>query len=165
MAGWFLLFAFAVMTSDPAEDSPDKARFQIVQLTGRVVPYAQQLKSKFGIELESTQADNLLALACDDGRLLPIFPTPSAQFFYLDRQTHYRQVLVTGRIYENTPGLHLLDIYTVKDGKVLEVYYWCGICSIKSYANRPCECCQEPVELREDPTGRSLPKNTSDDPR
>lgn len=42
-------------------------------------------------------------------------------------------------------------IFTVKDGDLYEVTYYCEICNIVSYRPGRCMCCQQDVELREIP--------------
>ena len=38
-----------------------------------------------------------------------------------------------------------------RDGKLMDVSYWCEVCSIRSVDPGPCFCCQGKVELRESP--------------
>jgi hypothetical protein len=38
-----------------------------------------------------------------------------------------------------------------RDGKLVDVYYWCEVCSIRGVDPGPCACCQGAVELREAP--------------
>lgn len=148
--------AAASLTLPSADKGPDASEadespFQMLKLTGQVVPFREAIEKRLGVRLEGKEADQLLALETEDGRLLTILPTTSSRIFYLDPQMQRRPVRVTARVYEQSDGLQVIDVHTLKDGKLFEVYYWCGICSIKSYARRPCECCQEPVELREEP--------------
>ena len=42
-------------------------------------------------------------------------------------------------------------IFTVKDGALFQVTYYCEICNITSFRPGRCMCCQEDVELREIP--------------
>jgi hypothetical protein len=141
----------------PAPQAESKS-FELVRLRGEVVPYRPELEGILGTKLAGREADSLLALRAQDGRLHLLLPTTSARLFYLDPQMHHRHVQITARVHNKVQGVQVIDVHTIKEGKLHEVYYWCGICAIKSYARLPCECCQEPVELREVP----LPAGQSD---
>jgi hypothetical protein len=130
--------------------APKTEEFQLVAVEGEVVPFRAALEQQLGIKLAGSEADRMLAMKTKQGRLLTILPTRNARIFYLDSVMQKRRVQITARIYDRTEGLQVIDVHTIKEGKLYEVYYWCGICAIKSYARLPCECCQEPVELREE---------------
>ena len=61
------------------------------------------------------------------------------------------------RTWELVGVVHPMDrfevrrLFTVKDGKLHTVTYYCEICHIVSYRPGRCMCCQEDVELRETP--------------
>ena len=42
-------------------------------------------------------------------------------------------------------------LYTVKDGKLYRVRYFCKICNIEALEPGNCVCCQQPTELQEIP--------------
>lgn len=142
---------------DEAPGSADKAaaderkRFTDSDYEGSVVVYRPTLENRFGIKLAEALAADLLALATDDGKLLPILPTDSALVFYRDGRNQQRKMRLRARVYEKTPGLLLLTVRSVKDGEPHEIYYWCNVCSIKHFWDKPCECCQGPLEYREEP--------------
>lgn len=138
------------------KDSPAKktaAKFELIQLRGSVVSYKQALEEKLGITLVESWGEDLYALFTDDGRVLPILPTEGARFFYKDERARHRPMEVTARVYEKTPGLQVIEVRSIKEGKLQEIYYWCDICSIKMYYLKDCDCCQGIIELREHPVG------------
>ncbi len=45
----------------------------------------------------------------------------------------------------------VLKAFTIKDGELHRVTYYCEICHITTYAPGRCMCCQEDTELRELP--------------
>lgn len=56
------------------------------------------------------------------------------------------------RGHESTGGGFKVDrAFTVKDGKLYRVTYYCEICHITTYDPGRCMCCQEGTELREIP--------------
>ncbi len=42
-------------------------------------------------------------------------------------------------------------LFSVRDGRLHKVTYYCHICNITSYKPGRCDCCQEPTEVREVP--------------
>lgn len=42
-------------------------------------------------------------------------------------------------------------LFTLRDGKLFKVTYYCHVCAITSYKPGRCDCCQEPTEVREVP--------------
>ena len=127
--------------------------FAVVHVRGKVTAYKAAMKRLFGLEFVGKWGVDLLALETDDGRLLPLLPTDGARFFYHDRRMLGRPVLLTARRHDRTPGLQVIDIHSIKDDKVHEIYYWCDVCAIKMYQLQQCDCCQGPIEVREHPVG------------
>lgn len=48
-------------------------------------------------------------------------------------------------------GFDVLRLFTIKDGELFRVTYFCVICNIRSHNNGPCMCCQEETEIQELP--------------
>ena len=48
--------------------------------------------------------------------------------------------------------IQVLRIYEIQsDGRLAELVYWCDICAITMFENKPCDCCQGPVQLQRRP--------------
>ncbi len=47
-------------------------------------------------------------------------------------------------------------LYTVREGKVYRVRYFCEVCNIEALEPGNCVCCQQPTELQEIPVSGSL---------
>ncbi|GAB4116213.1 MAG: hypothetical protein Kow001_17020 [Acidobacteriota bacterium] len=63
-----------------------------------------------------------------------------------------REKLLEIRAWDRGGGnLELVRVYSIKDGKLFDLHYYCSVCSIRSYAGGPCWCCQQEFELRETP--------------
>lgn len=157
-AGCTLAYTSACAADNPTTAAPKPAQtakptFKQIELRGKVVPYQDALKRLYGIKLAGDQAAKLLALETEDGRLEPIVPTDGGRFFYQDPAMLDRPVQIVARVYDKTPGLQVIKVYSIRDGKLNEIYYWCSICAIKMYQLRKCECCQGDVEVREHPVG------------
>lgn len=48
-------------------------------------------------------------------------------------------------------GFDVLRLFTIKDGELFRVTYFCVICNIRSHNAGPCMCCQEETEIQELP--------------
>jgi hypothetical protein len=117
---------------------------------GKVVPLAD-LVAKLGSKLDPDAAPSWLALVTADGNVYPLIKDDGARMFFQDERLRGRPMRLTGRL---LPGSHLLQVVEVrslKDGQLHEVYYWCDICSIKRFEKKRCDCCGGPMELREVP--------------
>lgn len=42
-------------------------------------------------------------------------------------------------------------LFSVHDGKLFKVTYYCDVCNITTYKPGRCDCCQDPTEVREVP--------------
>jgi hypothetical protein len=121
-----------------------------LQLQGKVVPL-KDLLEKIGSRLDADAAPYWLALVTDDGKIYPLIKDEGDRMFFTDPKTRNRPMRLTGRLFAGTDLLQVLDIHSIKDGKLCEIYYWCDICSIRRQVGGICECCGGPMELREVP--------------
>jgi len=48
-------------------------------------------------------------------------------------------------------------LFTVHDGKLFRVRYYCRVCNIEALEPGPCVCCQQPTELQEVPVEGANP--------
>jgi hypothetical protein len=70
----------------------------------------------------------------------------------LDKRLANRQVRVEG----NTKADGTFEVerlYTVRNGKLSRVRYFCRVCNIEALEPGDCVCCQRPTELQEIPAG------------
>ena len=58
---------------------------------------------------------------------------------------------VSGAWKEKDRRLNVAHLYTVHDGKLHRITYWCDICTVGASKPGPCICCLQPVDLREVP--------------
>jgi hypothetical protein len=74
-----------------------------------------------------------------------------SRMFFKDATLLKRPMRLTGKLLPKSSLLQVLEVHSMKDGKLHDIYYWCDICSIKRYEKKICECCGGPMELREEP--------------
>lgn len=110
---------------------------------GKVVPIAE-VRAKL-----DPAADAAHVLVGDDGKIYPLVKDPGSRLFAKDKRLLNRPMRLTGRLDAKSGALQVINVHSVKNGKLHEVYYWCDICTIKRFENMICECCGGPMELRE----------------
>jgi hypothetical protein len=149
----FELTAMAVMSvvlfssTGRAADKEDKT----IQLDGKVVPLAGVLE-KFGSRLDAEAAPHWLALVTNNGKIYPLIKDDGSRLFFADPHLQNRPMRITGRLFQDTHLLQVLSVYSVKNGQLYEIYYWCDVCSIRrNELLKKCDCCGGPMELREVP--------------
>jgi hypothetical protein len=120
---------------------------------GKVVPLADLLE-KFGSRLDAEAAPYWLALATEDGKIYPLIRDDGSRMFFKDERLLNRSMRLTGRLFQDTRLLQVLEVQSLVKGQPHEVYYWCDICSIKRFEKKICDCCGGPMELREVPLGK-----------
>lgn len=135
---------FAIATGEP----PAKPKTQY--FTGKVVPLAGLL-AKSGIHLDADASAAWLALSGDDGKVYPLIKDAGARMFFKDARLLNRTMRITGRLYPDSHLLQVLEVHSLVDGKLHELFYWCEVCTIKRYEKKLCDCCGAPMELREVP--------------
>ena len=51
--------------------------------------------------------------------------------------------------------LEVARLYTIHQGKLFRVRYYCDVCNIAALEPGPCVCCQRPTELQEIPVSET----------
>jgi hypothetical protein len=77
--------------------------------------------------------------------------TPLSEALFLDTNLHSKVLLLKGKTAPNKSFEVTGNLRSIKGGKTNELFYYCDICSIASSAPGLCQCCREPVVLREEP--------------
>jgi len=71
----------------------------------------------------------------------------------LDKRLEGREIRVEGE-WAADGTLKVRQFYTVKDGKLYRVRYFCEVCNIEALEPGNCVCCQAPTELQEIPVSK-----------
>jgi hypothetical protein len=125
---------------------PALAATVAVPASGRGSP--QKSSTLEGKLLATAPGGPFLATAGKQVRLVAKFP------FLLhtlqDKRLEDRAVRVEGTV-ESDGAFEVEKFFTVKDGKLFKVRYYCEICNITAVEPGNCVCCQRPTELQEIP--------------
>lgn len=90
------------------------------------------------------------ALRTDDGTLYRFSPEDPLANLFKDARVRQRrfQIKVWTR---DDAYVDIVKIYSIKQGRLYDIYFYCPVCSIRSYEAGDCWCCHQPYELREVP--------------
>ena len=127
----------------------EKPKTTTLSLRGRVVWMAEALERRFGIKTVPEAAERTLALETPGGQLHPVVEDVRGRSFRKDERIRGVDVELLARRYEGSPMIRVIRIYALKKDGKCELDYWCDICAISMYEMGPCDCCQEPNQLRE----------------
>lgn len=147
---------FLLLGAVPGKPAGEGDKLKVEVFRGKVVPLGDILK-KYGSELEPDAAPHWLALQTDDGKLYPLIHDAGGRTFYRDKRLLNRPMQIHGRLLPGSQLLQVLQVHSMKDGRIHEVYYWCEVCSIKRFSLEKsgiCECCGGPMEFREVPQAK-----------
>lgn len=72
---------------------------------------------------------------------------PRAAIFF-DPRVREEKLQITAEA-DGEGALSLVSVLIVRNGQLVQPYYYCPICNITSYAPGPCWCCQREFEYRE----------------
>jgi hypothetical protein len=80
-----------------------------------------------------------------------ILRNPDSEAVWVDPRFREHELRLRGRLFPGSSVVELSRWMWYRDGVLMDVYYWCEVCSIRGVAPGPCACCQGKVELREAP--------------
>jgi hypothetical protein len=128
-----------------AEETP---KFKLEKLRGRVVFQNAALTEEYGITTVPEAAERVLALQTANRELLPIVEDVRGRAFRVDERLRKLDLELVVRRYEGLPGVQVLRVFEVAPEGLLEIDYWCDVCSISMVEKKLCECCQAETVLR-----------------
>lgn len=134
---------------DAESASPAKRRYTTETVRGRVVWIEDALKRGFGVDTEPAAAETTVVLETSQGRIVPIIPDTRGRAFAVDSRLRNTELELLVRRYVDAPMIQVIRVFRPKPDGLYEVDYWCDICAIPMYIQKPCECCQGKTRLRE----------------
>ena len=92
------------------------------------------------------------ALRTADGRLVAFLPEDVRVRMFTDPRVRARELRVKGwALPGDETRLEITKVFSVRDGELFDLYYFCPVCNITSHTPGPCWCCRAEFELREEP--------------
>lgn len=153
IGGLILALAVIAVANTPPQDSEtgesqDAQTPQEVQIRGRVVCLAEEMHKLYNADLPANH-EHLYGFKAEDGTFYTLLRTNMSKALFVDERLREKELIIKGRTFPKTHILEAISLYSVHDGKVYELYYWCDTCAIRAVAPGNCECCQQPVKLVE----------------
>ena len=115
-----------------------------------MVPLAPLLE-KQGVKLDSDAAAHWMALVGDDGKIYPLVKDDGSRMFFKDAKLLDRPMRLTAKEVGETRMLQVVGVHSYLKGELHDVYYWCTVCSIRTFEAGKCACCGDPMVLHEEP--------------
>ena len=121
---------------------------------GRLVCLIEEMKEKYQAQAAPGH-EHLAGFRVEDkaaaggARYTTLLRNAGSEALFADRRFKERELRLYGRVFPSTSVLEVTRFQWYRDGKLMEVYYWCEVCSIRGVDPGPCACCQARVELRE----------------
>ena len=147
-AGWLLLVALAQEKEKPVA----------FEARGRLVCLLEEMKDKYRAEVPAAH-EHLAGFRAPAGppgggfRYYVLLRNSFSEVLFVDARFKEHELRLGGRVFPSTSILEVSRFQWYRDGKLMDVSFWCPVCAIKGADPGPCFCCQGKVELREDPAG------------
>ncbi len=136
------LAALAALSAPPG-DAPS-AGAPVLELRGRIVCVSPSAEVQ-----PCGEETNRFALQPAEGSLRLFSVSDLLTRMFEDEGVRERELVVRARL--APAGLETIKVYSVHDGKLWDLDYFCEVCNIVAYAPGPCPCCRRPLVLRERP--------------
>jgi hypothetical protein len=123
---------------------------------GRLVCLLEEMKEKYQAQVAPSH-EHLLGFRVEDkgapggARYVTLYRNAGSEALFVDRRFKEHELRLYGRVFPSSSILEISRFQWYRDGKLMDVYYWCEVCSIRGVDPGPCFCCQGKVELRESP--------------
>lgn len=104
----------------------------VVQAAGHASPAAQECTFETG-----------------DGKRYPLIRVVTSRALFEDANLRSKDLEVTGQL-DRAGRLEVIQMRSVKNGVLHDVYYWCETCHIRSPFGGDCWCCFQPFEFKEE---------------
>lgn len=147
---------FVVLTeAEPKEPLPRESsnsdEILQVELQGTVICLAEEMQKRYHAELP-TNHEHIYGFRSNDGVFYTLLRTKFSEALFVDERLRKKELIVKARVFPKTQVLEVMgNLRSVAKGVVNDIYYYCDICAIQTVAPGKCMCCQELVELVEQP--------------
>ena len=145
MTGIAVLMAWVLQASAATVAAPRPAPPDSIDLRGRAV-----CLDRADHRQACGAGPHRFALEDPDGRVHRFRATDELAGIFEDPRVRDRDLLVRARE-AASQALEIIKVFSVKDGKLYDLRYYCDVCHINAYVPGPCPCCGREMELLEEP--------------
>ena len=129
---WFSpFFILLILLMSGATPTVEKQKPEEIEIRGKIVCLAEEMHTHYNVELFKTH-EHLYGVKAEDGKYYALLRTSLAEALFVDEQLHEKDLIINGRVFPKTQLLEIIRFYSIKDGVVHELYYYCDTCYIRS---------------------------------
>ncbi len=129
-----------------------------VELRGRVVCIDPS-----GAPRHCETTGNRFALQTSESKLHVFLASDRMTAMFDDHAVRMRALAVRAR--ETPTGeIETIKVYSLREGRLHDLDYFCEVCNVVAYAPGPCVCCRQPLVLRERPLPHEPPVQPPHEP-
>lgn len=145
-----MLMAVLLLVTGPGSVAPPPARAgqhagQTVELRGRAV-----CLDEVGLPKACVTGSRQFGLRTAEGRIHRFLASDPLAGAFEDPRVRERDLAVEARP-AGDDTVEIIAVYSVHNGKLHQVRYFCEVCNVWGYAPGPCPCCRAEMELKETP--------------
>jgi hypothetical protein len=147
MAAVSSLLAVTLAAGSASAQTPSRAAGEgaIVELRGRVVCLGEG-----AVRRPCAAASDRFALETPQGGRYVFRPGDPLTGMLADDRLRERELVVRAR-QAPSEELETIKLYSVRNGRLHDLDYFCEVCNVVAYAPGLCPCCRRPMVLRETP--------------
>jgi hypothetical protein len=127
-----------------------QAPVQTVEIRGKLVCLPEYFHRAHGTEL-GAEHEHIWGFRATDGQVYTLLRTKFSESLFIDPELREQDLLLKGRVFAGSHVLEVTRTWSIREGVVHDLFYYCTVCSIESVSAGPCACCQGTVERRETP--------------
>lgn len=101
-------------------------------------------------EIPCGEAPSHFVLNAEDGHQYYFLERDSKRKMFLDSRVRER-LLEIKSWKRSAEEIEIIKVYSVRDGQIYNLYYYCPVCSITAFVGGICWCCQDEFEFHEEP--------------
>ncbi|MDE0685934.1 MAG: hypothetical protein OXI63_23655 [Candidatus Poribacteria bacterium] len=144
------LFIVLIFLISGATPPAEEQKAQEVELHGNIVCLAEEMHTHYKVELFGNH-EHLYGVKTEEGEYYTLLRTSLAEALFVDERLPEKDLVIKGRVFPKTQLLEVTRFYSIRDGVLHDLYYYCDTCYIRTVAPGNCDCCQAPVVLIERP--------------
>jgi len=129
-----------------------------VELRGRVV-----CVDPAGTPRPCETTGNRFALQASESTLHVFLPSDRMTAMFEDDAVRTRTLAVRARA-TASGEIETIKVYSVREGRLFDLDYFCEVCNVVAYAPGLCVCCRQPLVLRERPLSNESPVQPPHEP-
>jgi hypothetical protein len=126
------------------------------QARGKLVCLSEEMKERYQAQSAPIH-EHQMALRVEGDlpegglRYYVLLRNALSEALFADSRFKDRDLRLTGRRFPSSGVIEVARFQGYRQGKLLDLYYWCPVCAIRGVDPGPCSCCQGAVEFRESP--------------